>query len=1114
MEKKYPFTKFLWKFMKLSISQVLLIMWFCNLTAAHETKGQEVLNRTITIVGDRLQLSQILTQIEKQTEIKFVYSTKIQSNQKLSLNMVNKKLSAVLNEVLNPIAIDYEVVENRILLKKSKIAPNVERAETEPEVTPVKKGVVGRVVDESNSPLPGVSVSEKGTSIGTTTDSDGNFKLDVTNEKSVLVFSSIGFLKQEIVVGKQSMINVQLQPDLQQLSEVVVVGYGVQKKTNLTESVGIVNAADAQKIQAGSVVDQIQGRVAGVTIASTGGQPGATASIKVRGSSTFDTNQDPIYVIDGVIIGSAGSDFNPNDIETITILKDAAATALYGSRGMNGAVVITTKRGKTGKARIEYNGYYGVQDIAKRLPLARRDDYIKLWTASYRNGNFPVPNLGIGNFDTDWQDALMKTGAITDQNLSMSGGAENSNYRISLGYFDQDGTIVGPNFKRYSARINAGLTSGKLTIGESFYFAYINQRKVNGKPFEQVLRMSPTIPVYDPNNLSGYGYGSDNNATFGTNPIGQQLKDDNTGQSYKVLGNVYGEYKFLDWLSYRLSLGVDYFLYQDKFFARPGALSFNSPSPTYGILDDRSGRSFNLLVENTINLNKNFGKHELRGLLGYTIQRDDFSFLGAHIEGITGDFYQQNAGTSAARTEGFQQTSGLISYLGRVNYSYDGRYNIQANIRRDASSKFPKSNQVAYFPSVSVGWNISQESFMKSQTAVNELRLRASYGSVGNQAIAPYSLDPTIQQNLNYVFAGQTIVAGAANRQLQNSNLRWESKTTLDIGLDASFYKGKLQVIADYFYSDARNLLLRVPLPISAGNQGENPFDNLGRIVNKGYEMSITYKNQIGNLKYNIGGQFSSIKNEVLALVPANGNQPLYGFGQVTRTAVDGPIAAFYVLRTNGIFQTQAEIDASPQKGTNVTPGDVRFVDVNGDGKINFDDREVVGTPFPTFEYGINLSASYKNFDLSMFFQGVSGNLLMNTGRNTTDRFDDVQNIRTDITYWTGPGTSNVTPKPIKNDPTLNPVFQSDRWVESGAYGRLRNLQIGYNFPDSFLKKTKIGSVRLYVNAQNLFTITNYSGYNPDVVGDSGNSNFIARGIDSGSYPVSRVISTGLQISF
>ena len=991
-------------------------------------------------------------------------------------------------------------------------------AEATPTRAPAAQRITGQVTDETGTGLPGASVIEKGTTNGTTTDASGNFVLNVSDQASTLTISSVGYVSQDVAIGNRTTLNIRMVVDNRTLDEVVVVSYGTVKKANLTEAVGIVDVQQAKKVQAASVVDQIQGRVSGVTIASTGGAPGSTASIRIRGSSTFSTNQEPIYVIDGVIIGSAASDYNPSNVESITILKDAAATALYGSRGMNGAVVITTKRGKAGKPLIEYNGYYGVQNIAKRLPLAGRDLYIKTWTDAYKNGGLPIPDFGAGGYNTDWQAALIKPGAITDHNLSISGGAANgpnsSNYRISAGYFYQDGTIVGPNFKRYSTQINSDVKRGKFTVGESLYLAFLDNRNVNGQPFDNVIRLSPTIPVYDPNNLSGYGFGSVNNATFGTNPIGQQLKDDNTTQQYKLLGSVYGQYEILPWLSYRLSMNLDFSYFQFKYFARPGALSYNSPNTPYGILDNTDDRYFNTIVENTLNLNKSFGKHNFSGLLGYTRQRNNRTNLFSHIEGINGDFQQQNAGTSNPRTGGFNTVTGLVSYLARADYNYDGKYIIQANVRRDASSVFPRSNQVAYFPSVSAAWNLSREPFLKNIPAINDLKLRGSYGTVGNQAIDAYSLDPTIQQNLNYVLGGgDQIVPGAANTQLQNQNLKWESKETTDIGIDASFFNGKLQLTTDYFRSISKNLLLRVPLPISAGNQGANPYDNIGKIQNKGFELSLTWRDKKGDFNYSINGQITSIRNQALVLVPSNGNQPLYGYGQITRTEVGGPLAAFYVLRQNGIFQTQAEIDAGPQQ-PNVTPGDVRYVDTNGDGRINNDDRQIVGTPYPKFEYGSNIALSYKNFDFTLYFQGVSGNLLFNRSLNWTNRFDDVQNVRTDVTYWTGPGTSTTTPKPIKGDPTLNPAFNSDRWVESGAYGRIRTLQIGYNLPSTLLTRYKLNNVRIYVNAQNLLTITKYSGYNPDVVGNNGSASYLDRGIDQGNYPVARVISGGLQIGF
>jgi TonB-linked SusC/RagA family outer membrane protein len=1069
-------------------------------------------------------VKRILSELEDRFHVTFAFDEAILHNRQSDADLSGRYLDGILERVLLPQNLQFRKVQGIYVIveapKKAADASATPSGAPGPE--PVAgtelavRRLTGRVSDENGQGLPGASVLEKGTRTGTVTDANGAFALNVSDGATTLLVSSVGYVTQEVAIGSQSVVNVALKVDVKSLDEVVVVSYGTVKRANLTESVGIVNMAEAKKIQAPSVVDQMQGRVAGVNVAATSGAPGATPNIQIRGSSTFGSNGNPIYVIDGVIIGSAAADFNPNDVESISILKDAAATALYGSRGMNGAVVITTRRGKAngGKPLIEYSGYYGVQNITKRLPLARRDDYIKLWTLSYQNGKQPVPNFGVGGYDTDWQSELMKTGAITDQNITVSGASETANYLVSANYFDQDGTIVGPRYKRYAARVNTGFRRGRLEVGQSLYLAYINSRNVTGQPFDQVVRMPPTIPVYDPTHVSGYGFGSDNNATFGTNPIGQQLKDDNLSQGYKILGNVFGEYHLTDWLSYRLSLSLDFYHYQNKFFARPGALSYNSPDNPFATLDDTYGRFFNTIVENTLNFNKRFGRHNLTGLVGYTRQRDDQNEIYAHTEGITGDFSQQASGTQSPRTGGFSTIAGLVSYLGRVNYSFDDRYVVQVNLRRDASSRFPRNNQVAYFPSASVAWNIAREPFLRDVKAISDLKLRASYGSVGNQAIRPYQLAPTIDPNINYVLNGQTVVAGATNRTLLNTDLRWERKITADVGVDVSFLNNKLQFTADYFRSESKDLLLEVPVPRSSGNDGPSPYDNLGSILNRGLELSATYQDRVGDFRYSINGQITSIRNKVLQLVPANGNLPLFGYGQITRSEVGGPVAGFYVLRFDGIFQTQEEINNSAQKGTAVTPGDVRWKDVNGDGKIDFNDRQIIGTPFPKLEYGLNLSASYKNFDVSLFFQGVAGNLLFNRARQWTDRFDDVQNIRTDVNYWTGPGTSTTAPKPIKGDPTLNPIFNSDRWVEKGNYGRLRTLQIGYNLPPALMSRWRMNSVRVYFNAQNLLTLTKYSGYNPDVVGDNGNSNWFGRGIDQGNYPVPRTLSLGLQAKF
>lgn len=1094
-------------------------------------------------------LKKALTEVERKYGVNFAYDEQLLDGHTAAVDLSGTTLEQTLDHLLTGQGLRFRKIKDNLIIilaaqadKTATSAPLANPAAPRPEPArrsggtadaaaqtqeALVKRITGRITDENGQGLPGANVIEKGTNTGTTTDANGSFQLNVSDGATALVISSVGYQRQEVAIGAQSVVNVQLVPDNRTLDEVVVVAYGTQKRANITEAVSTVNVAEARKVQAASVVDQVIGRIPGVTVTSNSGAPGATGNLKVRGTSTFSGADGPIYVIDGIITGNASADVNPNDIETFTVLKDAAATALYGSRGMNGAVVITTRRGKAGATRVDVNSYYGVQNITRRIPFANAQQFIGLATTAYRNAGLAVPNFRQG-VDTDWQSALIKPGAITDNNVNVSGGSENGTYNVSLGHFYQDGTIVGPYFRRTSLRVNSDLGKGRLRFGESVGMTRMDARDVNGLPFEGLMRMPPTIPIYDPNNLSGYGYGDPNNNTFGTNPIGQQLKDDNKYEAYKVLANVYGNYSITDWLSYRLSLNLELYDEARKIFTRPGALSQNAPQLPFSVLDDTRRRYLSTIVENTLNFNKTFGKHGFTGLLGYTWQRAGQNVITAHTEGIQGEFQQQGAGTSNTRTSSDSFTEGLISYLGRVTYDYDNRYFVQVNVRRDASSKFPKSNQAAWFPGASLGWRISGEPFFQVP-AIDDLKLRASYGTVGNQAIPNYELQATLDPNINYVLGpGQNIVPGAINRQYKNPNLRWESKTTTDVGFDLSMFKGRFTATFDVFESISKNLLLRVPVPYSLGSEGDAPFDNVASIQNRGLELGLSYNkraSQPGGLEYSIGGQITSIRNKALGLIPANGNLPIFGFGGVTRTAVGGPIAGFYVLQMDGIFQTQEEINNSAQRpvgpdgrdkgqGIIYTPGDVRWRDTNGDGQINFDDRVVVGQPFPTFEYGLNFSAKYRGFDLSLLFQGVSGNKIFNNQRYWTDRGDDIQNFRTDITFWTGPGSSNTAPKLRYQDPTLNPKFNTSRWIEDGAYGRLRNLQIGYTIPTTTLQRFKMNQLRVYVSAQNLFTITKYSGYNPDITGANGSSDWFGRGVDVGNYPVARILSAGLQLGF
>jgi TonB-linked SusC/RagA family outer membrane protein len=965
-------------------------------------------------------------------------------------------------------------------------------------------------VQDSEGPLPGVNVIVSGTQFGTTTNFDGYFELDNVSSNATISFSYVGYVTQTISVNSRSTINVTLEADTNLLDEIVVIGYQSVKRSDIVGSVAIVDTDEMIKAPTGNAGAMLQGRAAGVTV-TTGGGPGQGANVKIRGINSFSGQDSPLYVIDGMFSSSLSSDFNPNDIESIQVLKDAASTALYGSRGMNGVIIITTKKGKEGPLKIDYSSYYGTQTIPKKLPLTNSSRFTEINNLTYTNNGESPLNLSTG-VDTNWQDAFFETGSIMEHNLRFSSGSETSSIAVSLNYFDQDGAVVGPDFDRYSIRVNSELRKGKFKFGENISLSRSNRTRLSGAPFVDLIRMLPTIPVYDETNTSGYGFGDDNNPTFGTNPIGLQNHYSNTGVTTKVFGNIYLEYELFPFLKYKLNLGLDYTQSRDKYYERIGALRLNNPDGGPAFVDDRNNEYFDILAENTLNYNQEFGKHSVSALVGVTSQKATNTFALAHTEGLAGEFWEQDNGTASPRTSGNTRVSGLQSLLGSFNYTYDDKYSVLFNIRRDGSSKFGKSNQYATFPSVSASWKLSEENFLMDNETFTYVKLRASHGTVGNQAIADYATQAVVGLNQNYVLNDQ-VVPGAISIQLVNPDLKWESKTTTNIGLDLELLKGKFTASADYFISNSKNLLLRIPIPLSSGNTGGDPLANVGEIENKGLELSFGYRGSKGDFRYNISANGSFLKNEVIALVEEAGNIPIFGAGQVIRTAIGDAASSFFVLRTDGIFQNQGEIDAhGVQPGA--SPGDVRYVDFDGNGTINNDDRQVVGNALPDFEYSFNLSASWKGFDATAYFTGVSGISIYNELNWWAGRYDDNGNYRSDVTFWTGEGTSNSAPKPIHSDSSLNPTQLSDRWVEKGDYFRLKNLQIGYSFQSNILEKLKISKLRFYFTGQNLFTITDYSGYDPEVIGNNNNGNFLNRGYDNGAFPSLRSYTLGLQIGF
>lgn len=990
--------------------------------------------------------------------------------------------------------------------------------------------ITGRVTDDKGEGLPGVTVLVKGTTTGTSTDANGNFTIEVPAGGS-LIISSIGYATQTIAVGSQTTLAVRLAADAQQLSEAVVVGYLTQERQNVTGSVATVGATEVRRAPVASVGEAIQGRLPGVQV-SNSGVPGQGPVVNIRGlGSLGGSNSGPLFVVDGLWIeptSTAGRDINPADIESVQVLKDAAALAPYGNSGANGVIIITTKKGKQGTPAISFNASGGVQNLVKRLDLANAAQWATVNNLAYDNAGLPrqpyAANLPAG-IDTDWQKELFKQGSVQDYNLGFSGGGPNSNFNISGGYFKQQGTIVGPQFERFTARVNTGFNRGRLRVGENLQLVRANQTYVNGAPFTEVLRMLPVIPVNDPTVPGGFGIGNNNAITFGTNPIALQRLLTNTSTNNRILGNVFGEVQLFDFLRYRLNLGLEYHGFHDQQKRQYGIWRRNDITQPSNYGDDQGNELFGQ-VENTLTFDKTFGNHNLTAVAGYSRQQRSFEFTrGVNFGYGTGPVYYWalDAGTQTPQVIGSTYVQGKESFFGQVTYDYDRRFLVTGAFRRDGSSLFSTDRRWGNFGAGSVGWRISKEKFMENVTAISDLKLRASYGSLGNQYLSgayggSYIYQDLLNTNANYVLGtSQTIQNGAIQTTLP-SNVRWEQRRTQNYGLDVALLENRFSLSADYYISRTVDALVSPNVPLVLGNAGALPYQNLGLIENRGFEFKAGYADDRKAFKYSATANLTTLSNKVLNLnsgsvETAPANFLTGGPGAITRTEVGYEIGSFYLYQFDGIYQTG---DANIPGG--LKAGDVRYRDNNGDGQITDADRVHVGRVFPRLQYGLNLTAGYGGFDVAAFFQGVQGNSVFNDSKYWLERTDDNNNHRADFSPWTPDNPSNSTPRPIiaggpngDTAPGNNDRYNTTRWLEDGSYLRLKNVQIGYSLPKDLLERTKyIGSLRLFLTGQNVFTVTKYSGYDPETVGQGS----LARGVDQGSYPNLRSFTLGLQAGF
>ena len=1011
-----------------------------------------------------------------------------------------------------------------------------------------QRTVEGTVTDaQSGEILIGVTVQIKGTTTGVTTDINGRYRLVSVQltASSVIVYSYIGYITMEQIPGSRTVIDVKLNPDQYAFDEIVVIGYGTAKKRNVLGAVTRVNNEELTRLPVAGVEQALQGRAAGVQVTQNTGAPGEGVSVRIRGAGSINSSNDPLYIVDGIPTADALKILSPGDIENITVLKDASAAAIYGSRANNGVVLITTKKGTKGETKVTYRGQTGFQKATRLTKMVNTSDYITIYNEAATNDNAFLPEGlrrslitsedATGFANVNYVKELLITAPINSHELSFSGGAESTNYMISISFFDQKGIIKGSGYTRGTARLDVNTTANKwLTVGLNM-LAGISSNDIIGSSGDgyggnggSVIRYAffrnPAIPIRFPNGTfvdrPAEYFGRQVFDSFlgdGYNPIGMSYYNDNNRKDDSYLGKVYFTAELTKKLKFTTNFGMDY---RNSFSRR-----FN---PTWGTLNRIDAvnslsigneRIVNFSMNNVLNYETTFGEsHTLSAMLGFeaiknsgkAMYASDMDFPVQQQELI---YIGNGLGIKIASQGEYAST--LASFFGRVNYDFKGKYYLSATLRRDGSSRFIGKNKWGTFYSLSAGWALKQERFLKDVSWLENLKLRVGYGAVGNQEIGLYANRDRISPYFNYPFGGISN-GGYAQTALGNNDLKWETSYQYNAGVDAELWKGAFAFSLDYFYKVTGNMLVKAPNPPSVG-YADAPWINSGSVLNTGLELEATYRQTKLKWGYSIGGNLTYMHNEVLKL-----DAPMFG-GLVetgiyaTRTEVGHPIGSFYLLEMDGIFQNEADVLLSAFQGNNIKPGDVKFKDQNKDGRIDNNDRVYLGSAIPKLIAGVNMAANYKNFDLSMFFQGTYGNKIyvqinqdiegFYRGFTVTQRFFNER--------WTGEGTSNTEPRPSWTSKSNN-ARPSSRFLEDGSYIRLKNLQFGYTIPEKILKITGLSMARVYVSGSNLYTLTKYPGLDPEmtVSDNSKNEGDRSAGIDWGTYPSAMTLMFGIDITF
>ena len=977
--------------------------------------------------------------------------------------------------------------------------------------------VSGSVTDQ-NGPLPGVSIVVEGTAIGVASDFDGNYSLADVPSDGTLVFSYIGYITQNVPVNGNSTINIQLTEDLQALDEVVVVGYGTQSRAEVTGAIATVDSEELSALPVTSAEQALQGRAAGISIVNAG-SPGTSPVVRIRGLGTMNNN-DPLYVIDGVIAGGLG-DLNPNDIESINILKDASTTAIYGSLGSNGVVMVTTKKGsRSGKTVVNVDAYTGIQYVDQRFDLLNTQQYLQFIDEAY--GFVPTSPLSSSGNNTDFQDALFQTGIMQKVDFGISGGTENGDYRFSAGYLDQQGAVIETGFERFSFRANSNFTIGKFNFGETMAVSFNLQnpeRNLGDRSLlEHAIKIPPYLPIYNANNLGGFqGPSSGLDGQDAENPIRVQTLGEQVNKSSSVIGSIFGEFEIIDGLKFKSQVGLEYRNFNNNSFIP----SYNDDSEgathssTFAVITKNSGVRKSIILTNSLNYSTTINdEHNLEVLVLAEKQETVDDILNSNSQNpITDDVNQ------VSNTNSFLQSTtneyNRIGYLGRINYNYDEKYIFAASLRRDASSRFGINNRWGTFPSLAAGWNIAKENFF-ADSSFNTLKLRGSWGITGNDRIGDYQYSSTLLADFFYPIAG-TAALGTTPFGLANPSLKWEETTMINVGLDFALMDSKITGALEYYSNSSDDLLMSRPLPPALGIPQGSITENVGSVDTQGFELTLGYNDYEGDFTWSANLNLGTSSNEVKSL---GLNESLSGgvfeAQSISRIEVGEPLFFFYGLVTDGIYQTQAEVDAVLTPGqTTVEAGDIRFIDQNGDGQINADDRVKIGNPYPDVTYGLNLSGNYQNWDLNMFISGVAGVDVYNTNIYDLEGMPRLFNAGTNVlNRWTGPGTSNTVPRAGGAPQNFNAI--SDRFVEDGSYTRLKNITLGYTLNNATLEEY-FSKFRIYISGQNLITISDYSGLDPEIgnpLTNDGGSRSFELGIDRGNYPQPKSLLLGVQLTF